>query len=215
MAIVKSRHADAPHIIRPHVLCSHTRRAFVASAPVSRSPRCILTRRQGTRVTRVPLHPPVTDLVPPVPTFGHPFFHRRKMFALTQSAAVAPVRVVAKTVGSSKKTTVKLTVVAKSEPSTRRAALVGFTAVAALAAAKAANAFAIASQASSGGLSREYGRGQASSNASMSSYTLEGINTMSHSPKVKFGVMSDARAAAEAKAAIKYDAKADLVKGKK
>ena len=49
----------------------------------------------------------------------------------------------------------------------------------------------------------------------MSSYTLEGINTMSHSPKVKFGVMSDARAAAEAKATIKYDAKADLAKGKK
>ncbi len=135
------------------------------------------------------------------------------MFALTQSAAVAPARVITKATKASKKTQA-FVVVAKQESQTRRAALVGFTAAAVAAAAKSAQAITIASQANTGGLSRETGRGQYSSNSTMSGYTLEGINTMSHSPKVKFGVMSDARAAAEAKAAVKYDAKADVA-GKK
>jgi uncharacterized protein (UPF0333 family) len=131
------------------------------------------------------------------------------MFALTQSATVAPARVINKASVSSKKARA-FVCVAKQESSTRRAALVGFTAAAVAAAAKSAQAITIASQANTGGLGRETGRGQYSSNSSMSGYTLEGIQTMSHSPKVKFGVMSEARAAAEAKAAVKYDPKADL-----
>jgi len=136
-----------------------------------------------------------------------------KMFALTQSAAVAPARVVAKAQTTAPKA--RFAVVAKADAKeSRRAALVGFTAAAVAAAAKSAQAITIASQANTGGLGRATGKGQYSSNASMSGYTLEGIQTMSHSPKVKFGVMSEARAAAEAAAAVKYDAKSDVA-GKK
>ena len=137
----------------------------------------------------------------------------QKMFALTQSAAVAPARVVAKAQTTAPKA--RFAVVAKADAKeSRRAALVGFTAAAVAAAAKSAQAITIASQANTGGLGRATGKGQYSSNASMSGYTLEGIQTMSHSPKVKFGVMSEARAAAEAAAAVKYDAKSDVA-GKK
>lgn len=135
------------------------------------------------------------------------------MFALTQSAAVAPARVVAKAQTTAPKA--RFAVVAKADAKeSRRAALVGFTAAAVAAAAKSAQAITIASQANTGGLGRATGKGQYSSNASMSGYTLEGIQTMSHSPKVKFGVMSEARAAAEAAAAVKYDSKLDVA-GKK
>ena len=135
------------------------------------------------------------------------------MFALTQSAAVAPARVAAKAKATAPKA--RFAVVAKADAKeSRRAALVGFTAAAVAAAAKSAQAITIASQANTGGLGRETGQGQYSSNSSMSGYTLEGIQTMSHSPKVKFGVMADARAAAEAAAAVKYDPKADVA-GKK
>lgn len=137
----------------------------------------------------------------------------KKMFALTQSAAVAPARVVAKAQAPAPKA--RFAVVAKADAKeSRRAALVGFTAAAVAAVAKSAHAITIASQANTGGLGRATGKGQYSSNSSMSGYTLEGIQTMSHSPKVKFGVMSEARAAAEAAAAVKYDAKADVA-GKK
>ena len=77
--------------------------------------------------------------------------------------------------------------------------LVGVAAAAVMHAA-AADAITIPSQASTGGLGRESGKGQASSNATMEGYTLEGTAKGGHSPKVKFGVMADARAAAEAAA---------------
>ena len=88
-----------------------------------------------------------------------------------------------------------------SEESSRRAALVTFTAAAAATFAKAASAISIPSQASSGGLGREYGNGQLSSNTTMSGYTMEGTAKGGHSPKVKFGTLAAARAEAEAIAA--------------
>jgi hypothetical protein len=89
------------------------------------------------------------------------------MFALTQSAAVAPARVVAKAQTTAPKA--RFAVVAKAEnKESRRAALVGFTAAAVAAAAKSARAITIASQANTGGLGRATGKGQYSSNASMS-----------------------------------------------
>ena len=82
-----------------------------------------------------------------------------------------------------------------------RAALVTFTAAAAATFAKAASAISIPSQASSGGLGREYGNGQLSSNTTMAGYTMEGTAKGGHSPKVKFGTLAAARAEAEAIAA--------------
>ena len=86
--------------------------------------------------------------------------------------------------------------------STRRAALVAFTA-AAVSAARSAAAITIPSQANTGGLSREMGRGQASSNASFTAYTLEGPAKGGHSVKQKNNVLAEARAAAEVNAAKK------------
>ena len=131
------------------------------------------------------------------------------MFALTQSAAVAPARVAAKAKATA---LARFAVVAKADAKeSRRAALVGFTAAAVAAAAKSAQAITIASQANTGGLGRETGQGQYSSNSSMSGYTLEGIQTMSHSPKVKFLASCRTRALPRrAKAAVKYDPKADI-----
>ena len=87
----------------------------------------------------------------------------------------------------------------QEESALKRAAIVGVAAAAVMHAA-AADAITIPSQASTGGLGRESGKGQASSNATMEGYTLEGTAKGGHSPKVKFGVMADARAAAEAAA---------------
>ena len=95
------------------------------------------------------------------------------MFALTQSAAVAPARVAAKAKATAPKA--RFAVVAKADAKeSRRAALVGFTAAAVAAAAKSAQAITIASQANTGGLGRETGKGQYSSNSSMSGYTPGG-----------------------------------------
>ena len=122
------------------------------------------------------------------------------MFALTQSAAVAPARVVAKAPAAKKSAKAAFVVRAsKEESALKRAAIVGVAAAAVMHAA-AADAITIPSQASTGGLGRESGKGQASSNATMEGYTLEGTSKGGHSPKVKFGVMADARAAAEAAA---------------
>lgn len=122
------------------------------------------------------------------------------MFALTQSAAVAPARVVAKAPAAKKSAKAAFVVRAsKEESALKRAAIVGVAAAAVMHAA-AADAITIPSQASTGGLGRESGKGQASSNATMEGYTLEGTAKGGHSPKVKFGVMADARAAAEAAA---------------
>jgi hypothetical protein len=122
------------------------------------------------------------------------------MFALTQSAAVTPARVVAKAPAAKKSAKAAFVVRAsKEESALKRAAIVGVAAAAVMHAA-AADAITIPSQASTGGLGRESGKGQASSNATMEGYTLEGTSKGGHSPKVKFGVMADARAAAEAAA---------------
>ena len=122
------------------------------------------------------------------------------MFALTQSAAVAPARVVAKAPKATKAKAAFTVRAAKEESATRRAALVGLTAAAA-AVVHSAQAIVIPSQASGIGIGRENGKAQASSNASMAAYTMEGTAKGGHSPKVKFGVMAEARAAAEAEAA--------------
>lgn len=123
------------------------------------------------------------------------------MFALTQSAAVAPARVVAKAPKATKAKAAFTVRAAKEESATRRAALVGLTAAAAAAVVHSAQAIVIPSQASGIGIGRENGKAQAGSNASMSGYTLTGTAKGGHSPKVKFGVMAEARAAAEAEAA--------------
>ena len=124
------------------------------------------------------------------------------MFALTQSAAVAPARVVAKAPAAKKSAKAAFVVRASKaeESALKRAAIVGVAAAAVMHAA-AADSITIPSQASTGGLGRESGKGQASSNATMEGYTLEGTAKGGHSPKVKFGVMAEARAAAEAAAA--------------
>ena len=93
-----------------------------------------------------------------------------------------------------------VTVRAAKEDTTRRAALVGLTA-AVVSAAKSAAAITIPSQASGLGIGRENGKPQAASNASMSGFTMEGTAKGGHSAKVKFGVLAEARAAAEAEAA--------------
>ena len=115
------------------------------------------------------------------------------------SQSLVQTRVVAKAPVA--KAQARRAVVASASPAEgRRVALVGLTA-AAMATARSAFAITIPSQASGIGIGRENGKAQASSNASMSAYTMEGTAKGGHSPKVKFGVMAEARAAAEAEAA--------------
>lgn len=97
---------------------------------------------------------------------------------------------------------------------TRRAALVSFTAAAALA-AKSALAITIPSQASSGGLGRGSGIAFSSTEASMSAYTLEGTKKKGISVKQKRGVLANARAQAEEAAGKKTVVEEEVKKGKK
>lgn len=83
-------------------------------------------------------------------------------------------------------------------------------------AAKSAMAITIPSQASSGGLGRGSGIGFSSTEASMSSYTLEGTKKKGISVKEKRNVLAAARAEAEEAAGKKAEAaKAEPKKEKK